>query len=156
MKKIKVITLIFALAFFVSFTVNATGLSKEFSNYEIEEVEGLFLGKTAEKIWTLSYSADEVPVTVVKKKNLEGVNYVVRTEYFEVNYLCNGQGFGVREVKKGWSKVPKQITKAVVNKDEMERQRIISPNKVEDEKALGLIASYLPDLLNQGYTHLLN
>ena len=39
MKKIKVITLIFALALLVSFSVNATGLSTEFSNYEIEEVE---------------------------------------------------------------------------------------------------------------------
>jgi hypothetical protein len=38
----------------------------------------------------------------------------------------------------------------------MKNQQIITPNKVDDEKALGLIASYLPDLLNDGYTHLLN
>jgi hypothetical protein len=38
----------------------------------------------------------------------------------------------------------------------MARQEIITPNRVNDEKAMGLIASFLPDLINDGYTHILN
>jgi hypothetical protein len=59
-------------------------------------------------------------------------------------------------MKSTWSSVPRKITKAVISREGLEKQRILTPNKVDDEKALGLIASYLPELINDGYTHLLN
>jgi len=62
----------------------------------------------------------------------------------------------VKKVKKSWSSVPLEICSAVLNAEEMKKQGIITPNGVDDEKALGLIASYLPQLLNENYTHLLN
>ena len=52
--------------------------------------------------------------------------------------------------------ITKKISRAVISREEMKRQQIITPNRVDDERALGLIASYLPDLVNDGYTHLLN
>lgn len=88
MKKINLITLSMALILLVSVSVNATGLRKEFNNYEITSVDDLYLGKKVEKVWTLTYSPNEAPVTVVKKKNLDGVNYVIRTAHFEVNYMA--------------------------------------------------------------------
>ncbi|NQU86232.1 MAG: hypothetical protein HQ541_10770 [Mariniphaga sp.] len=156
MKKINLISLTVALILLVSVSVNATGLRKEFNNYEIAPVEDLFLGKKVEKVWTLTYSPNEAPVTVVKKKNLNGTNYIIRSEHFEVNYLAGSEGFGAAELKRSWSNVPKKITKAVISQDEMKRQRIITPNPVDDERALGLIASFLPMLVNDDYTHLLN
>ncbi|MBN1821258.1 MAG: hypothetical protein JXR31_17055 [Prolixibacteraceae bacterium] len=156
MKKLNLVTLMVALVLFVSVTVNATGSRKEFIDYQINQVEDLFLGKKAEKVWTLTYSVNETPVTVVKTKNLDGTNYVVHSKYFEVNYLAGPKGFGAVELKKGWSNVPKKISRAVISQDELKRQQIITPNPVDDEKALGLIASYLPMLINDGYTHLLN
>ena len=156
MKKLNSVTLTMALIFLVSVSVNATGLRKEFKNYEIDQVDNLFLGKNVEKVWTLTYSDDETPVTVIKKKNLDGTNYIVRTQYFEVNYLAGPEGFGAQELKANWRKVNKQISRAVISQDELNRQRILTPNLVDDEFAVGLIASYLPKLVNDGYTHLLN
>ena len=156
MKKLNLLSVLLVALFLVSVTAGATGLRTEFNNYQISEVEDLFVGKKVDAIWTLSYSNNEVPVTVVKRNTMEGTEYVVHSKHFEVSYASTANGFGAKEVRKSWSKVSKKITKAVISQEEMKRQEIISPNKVDDERALGLIACYLPDLINDGYTHLLN
>lgn len=141
---------------FVTTAVNATGTRAAFKSYEIEKVENLYMGKDVKALWTVSYSVNEEPVTVVKRKTMDGTEYVVYSKHFEVSYASTAKGFGVKETRKAWSNVPRKISRAVISAEEMARQEIITPNKVDDEKALGLIASYLPDLVNDGYTHLLN
>jgi hypothetical protein len=155
MKKNHWVSIIVVFTLLVSGSLYATGLRKNFLEYEITPMEDLYLGKQAEKVWQLSYSQEEVPVTIVKKKNLDGTNYIVRTAFFEVNYLAGPEGFGAMQVKKHWSMVPKQITMAVINQEELARQRIITPNPVDDKKALEFIACYLPYLIHDNYTHLL-
>ena len=156
MKKLSLVTVFLVCFFVVSLTVNATGLRTEFSNYEITKVDDLYLGKKVNNIWTLSYSANETPVTVVKRNTLEGTVYVVHSKYFDVSYAATTAGFGAREVRNSWSSVPKKITNAVISNEELQRQEIITPNKVDDQRALALIASFLPDLINDNYTHILN
>jgi len=156
MKKVNFLTILLVVFFISANVANATGVRSAFQAYEIAPVEDLHMGKQLKAVWTISYSENEVPVTVVKRKTLEGTEFVVQSEYFAVSYLCNAEGFGVKETRKAWSDVPRKINRAVLNQDEMKNQRIITPNKVSDDKALGLIASYLPDLINDGYTHLLN
>ncbi|NQU55496.1 MAG: hypothetical protein HQ522_23505 [Bacteroidetes bacterium] len=155
MKKLSLLSALVVCLFVVSISANATGLRTEFSEYEVAVVEDLYVGN-AKAIWTLSYSNQESPVTVVKRKTVEGTEYVVHSKFFEVSYASTAAGFGTKEVRRSWSNVPKKISKAVISQEEMKRQQIITPNKVDDEKAMGLIASYLPDLINDGYTHLLN
>lgn len=156
MKNLNYVTILLVAFFLVSVSANATGLRTEFKAYEIEEIDNLYMGKTVKALWTLSYSANEEPVTVVKHKTLEGIEYVVHSKHFEVSYATTASGFGVKQTRRAWSNVPKLITKAVISKEELARQQVITPNKVDDKKALGLIASYLPLLVNDGYTHLLN
>lgn len=156
MKSFKVLFVLAVCLLVVSVSVNATGLRSDFKAYEISTVDNLYIGKNVNAIWNLSYSAEETPVAVVKRTTAEGVEYVVRSKYFEVSYASSAVGFGAKEVRSSWSNVPKKISKAVINQKEMKRQEIITPNNVDDEKALGLIASFLPDLINDGYTHLLN
>jgi len=156
MKKLNYATVLLAAFFLISLASNATGLRTEFKAYEIEELSNLYMGKEVKALWTVQYSANEEPVTIVKRKTLEGTEYVVHSKHFEVSYAATAEGFGAKQTRRGWSNVPKKITNAVINHEELARQKIITPNKVDDEKALGLIASYLPDLVNDGYTHLLN
>jgi hypothetical protein len=141
---------------FVSVHVNATGYRTGFSDYEIEEVENLNLDKSVEKVWTLTYNGGENPVTVLKRNTPDGAVYVVNSKFFEVCYASTSKGFGTRTLKKSWSTVPPQLNDVVINPEEISNQQIISPNKIDDGQALGLIASYLPGLLNDQYTHLLN
>lgn len=156
MKKLSFFSLVTVCLFLFVTTSYATGSRSDFKDYEIEKVDNLYLGKKVEQVWTLSYDNSENPVTVIKRKTLEGTKYIVFSKHFEVSYVSSFSGFGAKEVGKSWSNVPKRINNAVINTDELERQKVITPNKVDDEKALGLIASYLPELLNDNYTHLLN
>lgn len=156
MKKVNLLSVLVLAILLVSASASATGLRTQFNSFEIEEVDNLYMGKSVKALWTVSYSAEEDPVTVVKRKTLEGVEYVVHSKHFQVSYASTHEGFGAKETRRAWSDVPKRISRAVINNEELERQRIITPNEVDDEKALGLIASFLPDLINDGYTHLLN
>ena len=156
MKKLSLLSALVVCLFVVSVSVNATGLRTEFNEYEISIVDDLFMGKNVNAIWTLSYSNQESPVTVVKRETWEGVDYVVHSKFFEVSYASTAAGFGTKEVRGTWSNVPKKISRAVISQEEMKRQQIITPKRVDDKRALALIASYLPDLINDGYTHLLN
>lgn len=156
MKNLNYVTILVVGFLFVAVSATATGIRNEFKEYEITSVEDIHVGKNVKAIWTLSYSNEEVPVTVVKRKTLEGVEYVVQTNHFAVSYVATSNGFGAKEVRNAWSSVPKKINNAVISKDELAKQAIITPNKVDDKTALGLIAGFLPELLNDGYTHLLN
>ncbi|SHF01435.1 hypothetical protein SAMN05444274_103252 [Mariniphaga anaerophila] len=147
----------FVVCFLVaSFSVNASGYTTELLEYEITAVDNLNLGKSVAKVWNLTYSEGGKSVTVIKRNTSEGAVYVVNSDFFEVCYASTTKGFGTRTMKKSWSKVPFQINDVVINSDEVKKQQIITPEKVDDKKALGLIASYLPVLLNEQYTHLLN
>ena len=156
MKKFNVIS-VFVVCFLVaSAYAGAVEINKEIRNYEIEAVENIQMDKSVEKVWTLTYEGCENPVTVSKRNSHDGTFYVVNSNFFEVCYMASSKGFGARSVKKSWSTVPHQINNAVLNVDEIKRQHTLTPGKVDDEKALGLIASYLPSLLNSNYGHLLN
>ena len=113
------------------------------------------MGKSAEKVWTISYSDQEKPVTIALRKVLGANEYVVRTEFFEVIYQANNEGFGVRKMHSGLREIPEQISASVLNKQQLKQQTILTPDKISDEYALKLIASYLPDLINEGYKHLI-
>lgn len=156
MKNFKLISVFVVSLFFVTAYAGAAEILKGFNNYQIEVVDNIHLGKSVEKVWSLKYEGSEVPVTVIKRTTMEGTFYVVNSKYFEVCYLSSSNGFGVRTVKKSWSSVPRQINSVVLNPEELKNQKILTPSKVDDDKALGLIASYLPNLLNDQYTHLLN
>ncbi|MEZ5106241.1 MAG: hypothetical protein R2757_17200 [Draconibacterium sp.] len=156
MKKLGLFSVVVVFFVFVSNFSFATGSRSEFKTFSITAVDDIFMGKKVEAIWTISYSKDEVPVTVVKRNTVEGTEYVIHSKYFDVSYLSSSKGFGTKEVKNSWRNVPKEITNAVISEEELKKQQIITPNKVDDKMALDLIASYLPNLLNDGYTHLLN
>lgn len=155
MKNLKVLSLLI-VCFVIVTVAQAANLKNEFTAYEISEISNLFVGKKVKAIWTLRYSNDEIPVTVLKRKTIEGTEYIVSSKYFEVSYAATANGFGTKEVRKSWSNVPAKISKAVICKNQMKNQALITPNIVNDQQALDLIANYLPDLLNDDYTHLLN
>ncbi len=156
MKYFSVITILFISMVFATNSAEANNSTTGFSKYEIVSVNDLHMGKSVKAIWTINYNNKDVPITVVKRKTIEGVEYMVQTNYFAVSYAATAEGFGAREARQSWSEVPRKINEAVICKKELANQEIITPNKVDDERALELIASYLPDLINEGYKHILN
>ena len=156
MKKLKALLSVFVCLVLISGTALATGIRSEFKEFTIKAVGDVVEGKNIEATWEISYNNSESPITVEKRKTSDGCEYVAFSKYFEVSYLACSKGFGTKMTRKSWNHVPQQINEAVINIDQLKRQQILTPNKVDDEQALGLIASYLPYLINDGYTHVLN
>jgi len=104
--------------------------------------------------WNLKYSESENAIKItMSEKNGERA-YIVRSKFFEVAYVMNKNGFGARMIKGSNAKVPDQILEQVINPDALKNQKIISDARIDNETALNLIASYLPDLINTNYKHL--
>ncbi len=157
MKKLNFIAVLVFVFFFSVSVASATEIRSPFSKYEIVPVENIHMGTEVKGVWTIRYNGAEAPLTVIKRSTKEGAEYVVQSDYFVVSYASKSNGFGCKPTRKAWSTVPQKITRAVINENVMEQQKVLTPNRqLNDDEALGLIASYLPDLLNDGYTHLLN
>ena len=105
--------------------------------------------------WNLKYSESEngFKITMLEKNGVK--EYSVRSKFFEVAYVLDKNGFGARMIKSGEAQVPGQILDQIINENELKNQKIISDAQIDNETALNLIASYLPDLINNNYKHLL-
>jgi hypothetical protein len=156
MKNLRLVSVFVVCLLVLASSVNATGYRTDFKDYEIEMVDDLKFGKNVDKVWTLTYNSSNNPVTVVKHKTLDGAEYVVHSKFFEVSYAATSNGFGAKTVRRSWRSVPNKINNVVLSQEQMKKQEVITPKEVDDERALGLIASFLPELINDNYTHVLN
>ncbi len=155
--KNKIITGITAFVFcLATFEVQATETDRSFSDYDIVAVSKQDLNSKADKAWFLSYDNEKTPIVIMLHETKRSKNYVVRGENFEVSYVCCKKGFGASMVKAEYSEIPQEIISRVINTEELNRQKILTPDQVTEEQALDLIAAYLPDLINPSYKHLLN
>lgn len=105
--------------------------------------------------WNLKYSESESAFNITMSENNGEKEYTVRSKFFEVVYIMNKNGFGARMVKAGKAQVPGQILEKILNQNALKNQKIISSDQINNESALNLIASYLPDLINDNYKQLL-
>ncbi len=156
MKKLSFVSVLLVSMVVLSLSVKAIGTRDAFTKFEISVVDNQKLNNDVQKAWQIKYGENETPVTVEKVNNTKGCSYLVRSDYFEVSYNSTSKGFGAKTIKNSQRKVPFDITNAVINSESLKQQSVITPNSVDDEKALVLIASYLPMLINDNYTHLLN
>jgi hypothetical protein len=155
--KNKIFTVIAILIFsVVSVAMNAAETDLAFNDYDIVKLSGQEMEAGAAKAWVLSYDENESPIVISLHETKRCKYYVVRAEHFEIAYVCDKKGFGASHVKSEFSRVPYELTSQVINNSELGRQRILTQNQPTDDKALELIAAYLPDLVNPSYKHLLN
>jgi hypothetical protein len=106
-------------------------------------------------VWDLKYAASENAFKITMSENKGEKEYTVRSKFFEVAYILNKNGFGARMVKPGKMQVPFEILNKIINQEALKNQKVISDSQINNETALNLIASYLPDLINENYKQLL-
>ena len=136
--------------------VCAAETSRTFDDHDIVRVNDRDLETGAEKAWVLSYDDNESSIVISLYQTKRCKYYVVRSEHFEIAYVCGKKGFGASHVKSEFSRVPYELTSKVINDSELDRQKILTQSQPSDEKVLELIAAYLPDLVNPSYKYLLN
>lgn len=129
---------------------NSTG------SYTISPDQAFTPNSEFRKSWEIAYGESKNPVRVFLKDTKKGQEYLVRTKYFEVKYVNGKNGFGAKLVSSSEQTVTEALNAAVLNQSRLESQKCISTNAVNDEQVLDMIASYLPDLINEQYSNILN
>ena len=152
---------IFRFAFVVvlvgaGLSLRAANTSRTDNEYKITPVQQTELTDGIDKAWTLAYGPGESPITISFKSGKHCKTYIVRGAHFEVVYECTRKGFGARLPRSSESILPESLNSRVVNDTELGKQRILTSDPVDDDRALSLIAAYLPDLVNPSYQYLLN
>jgi hypothetical protein len=154
MKQATIVTSIFFLMVLCALNVNARQVVTTTDSYVISTDNQVDLSANFEKSWVVEYG--EKQISVFKYETKRGEEYIVRNDFFEVRYVNTEKGFGVKEIHGKQAKVAAEINNAVINPLQMQQQALLSQVKLDEEKALNYIASFVPFLLNNNYSHLLN
>ena len=126
------------------------------SNYKISPDLNFIPTPDFQKSWDIAYGESKTPVHVFLKETKKGQEYLVRTKYFEVKYVNGSAGFGARVVNVSESTISETLNTAVLNAKSVSNQKCISGEAIGNDKILEMIASYLPDLINEQYNSILN
>lgn len=152
----RIIGFLFVVLLVSSMSVFAGGESTFVDDYRISSKENFDAGKVFQQSWLITYGESKRPVEVLLKETKKGDEYIIRTNYFEVKYVNSEKGFGARPMKVTDLIVPESLNAQVINQAQLASQKVISMKKVDRQKALDLIAGFLPELVNEQYKNILN
>ncbi len=150
-----ILSLVVALVLVVTNTY-ASSFEAFNDSYKISSEEVAVTGAEAIPSWNIVYGESSRPVKVQLNQTRSGDEYIVRCGYFEVKYVNGANGFGVRELRGREQIVPVDLNYKVLNPVQLNTQKIISGTKIANEQVLDMIASFLPDLINEEYKNILN
>lgn len=111
----------------------------------------LKIGDEALKTYELSYSNNDSPIAIGVKKTKKCMNFIVRTDNFEVEYVCNKHVFGVKRINKEYQTVAPEVINEMMDNADFYYQRVISQYPKTEEELLGLIACYFPSLIKDNH-----
>jgi len=120
----------------------------ELGQYTIHtSADALKIGDETLKTYELSYDNSDSPILIGVKKTKKCMNFIVRTDNFEVEYVCKQHVFGVKRINKAYQTVASDVINEMMDNADFYTQRIISQNPKTEEELLGLIACYFPSLI---------
>ena len=109
------------------------------------------IGDEVLKTYELSYLNNDSPVLIGVKKTKKCMNFIVHTDNFEVEYVCNKHVFGVKRINKDYQTVDAKVINAMMDNTDFYTQRVITQNPRTEEELLGLIACYFPSLIKDDH-----
>lgn len=120
----------------------------ELGDYAISPaMEPLTCGNETLTTYELKYSNMDTPVLIGVKKTKKCMNFIIRANNFEVEYVCNKHVFGAKRINKDYQTVPTEVINAMMDNQDLFSQRVITQQPKTEEELLGLIACYLPSLI---------
>jgi len=148
--------MIFTVMMMVAFC--ASSFSREFvasgktysslGDYKIEIADNpvVINGETL-KAFIISYQNSPMEVTVVIRKDKKCKNYIVISDKLSVQYVCNGEYFGVQKLEKSLEKEGYKTSDETLNRTEYFHQKLLVRGPQEEIFSTQLIAAYFPMLL---------
>ena len=104
------------------------------------------------KAYIISYQNSPLEVTVVVTKDKKCKNFIVLSDKLSVQYVCNGEYFGVQKLDKSFEKDGYSTSDGALNRSEYFHQKLIVWGKQGDLLNTQLIAAYFPMLLKDDVT----
>lgn len=123
-------------------------------NYEIRELPQVNMNGEEMRAFELTYEKAQKSVLIYLDQRAKCRDYIVRSKNLEICYSCNKTAFGAQLLGGKHMKYKPELNALFLAQDEFEKQRKISEGGLPIESALGIIASYYPNLLKR--TDLLN
>lgn len=152
MKKIFLISLLIFLVFTGVFARKFVAEGRTFSalgDYKIELADNLITLNGAEhKTFIISYANSNMEITIAVQKVKDGRRYVVLSDALCVQYVCNGNYFGVELLDKSFGKDGFSTSPSALNREEYFHQKALSTGVSCELDNTRLIAAFFPKLLN--------
>jgi hypothetical protein len=124
----------------------------ELGQYSIRtSTEAMTVGNEMLKTYELNYTNSDSPVLIGVKKTKKCMNFIVRTDNFEIEYVCNKNVFGVKRIDKENQTVSSAVINEMLDNAEFYSQRVISQYPKSEDELLGLIACYFPSLIKEDH-----
>jgi len=161
----KQFSLLLLLIIFCVLNTNATDLEGNSVNlkgdsntslgtYEIKELQPVNVNGALMRTFELTYEKAQKPVMIYLGERSNCKDYIVRSKNLEIRYACKKTSFGAQLLSGKQMKYDPAINALFLSHDEFEKQQNIAEGGLPIASALGLIASYYPNLLI--HTDLLN
>ena len=99
------------------------------------------------KAYIISYENSPMKVTVAVKKEKDRKNYIVFSDRLSIQYVCDGNIFGVQKLDKSFEKEGYVTSDAELNRSEYFHQKLIIAGQTGEVANTQLIAAYFPMLL---------
>ena len=99
------------------------------------------------KAYVISYENSPLEVKVAIMKDKKCKNYIVLSDKLSIEYVCNGDYFGVQKLGKSFEKDGILTSDESLNRSEYFHQRLIAQGKQDEIEATQLIAAYFPMLI---------
>lgn len=99
------------------------------------------------KAYVISYENSPMEVKVAIMKDKKCKSYIVLSDKLSIEYVCNGDYFGVQKLGKSFEKDGILTSDESLNRSEYFHQRLIAQGKQDEIEATQLIAAYFPMLI---------
>ncbi len=124
----------------------------DLGNYSITKSEVPMIVNNKEvETYDLIYENASSPVKIGVIDEKKCKTFLVRSSEFEAQYACERNFFGVKKMDKKYRQLSEAISDAKINRVSLYAQRVITQNPKSEEDLLGLIACYLPNLVDKQY-----
>lgn len=131
-------------------TINLKGNSNtSLGSYEIKELPPVCLNGELLRTFELTYEKAQKTVLINLDERANCRDYIVRSKNLEVRYVCKKTSFGAQLLTGKYMKYDPALNALFLSEDELAKQKSISEGGLPIAEALGLIASYYPNLLKR-------
>jgi hypothetical protein len=100
------------------------------------------------KAFVISYQNSPLEVTVAIMKGKKCKNYFALSNKLSVQYVCNGNYFGVQKLDKSFEPVGFTTSEEAMNRSEYFHQKLLVAGQTGEIENTQLIAAYFPLLIN--------